>query len=87
MHQDAFDDVDCYTQLEKQLKMLKLIIDCHKLCLDALSKDVELDDLIALKCREAISKAKYIPFEELEKFDEIERDMRGEISAKIGEGD
>ena len=85
LHQDAFDDVDSFTSLDKQLRILKLIIDCHRLCLDALSKDVDLDDLIDLKCREKIGRAKFVPQDEIEKLEDIDKEMRAEISAKEGD--
>ena len=87
LHQYAFDDVDTYTSLKKQLKMMRLIINCHKLSNEALDKDVDLDDILSVKVRESIGRSKYIKESEEEKFDAIDRDMRSEIGSLVSEGE
>ena len=83
LHQDAFNDVDTYASLQKQFAMLKLILDCHTLCRDALDKGADLDDLLAINSRELIGRSKYIPENEKGRFEEIGRQMAQEISALI----
>ena len=83
LHQDAFNDVDTYASLQKQFAMLKLILDCHTLCMDALDKGADLDDLLAINSRELIGRCKYIPENEKGRFEEIGRQMAQEISALI----
>ena len=83
LHQDAFNDVDTYASLQKQFAMLKLILDCHTLCKDALDKGADLDDLLAINSRELIGRCKYIPENEKGRFEEIGRQMAQEISALI----
>ena len=83
LHQDAFNDVDTYASLQKQFAMLKLILDCHTLCRDALDKGADLDDLLAINSRELIGRCKYIPENEKGRFEEIGRQMAQEISALI----
>ncbi|MDE5549089.1 MAG: V-type ATP synthase subunit A, partial [Clostridia bacterium] len=75
LQQDAFDDVDTYASLEKQFKMLDLILDCYKYSKDALIKGADFDDIIAISAREAIGRMKYIPENEISKLDEIRKDM------------
>ncbi len=83
LHQDAFNDVDTYASLQKQFAMLKLILDCHTLCRDALDKGADLDDLLAINSRELIGRCKYIPENEKGRFEEIGKQMAQEISALI----
>ena len=75
LQQDAFDDVDTYASLEKQFKMLDLILECYKCSQDALRKGADFDDIIAIEAREAIGRMKYIPEKEISKLDEIRKDM------------
>ena len=75
LQQDAFDDVDTYASLTKQFKMLDLILECYKYSKEALVKGADFDDIIAIEAREAIGRMKYIPENEISKFDEIRKAM------------
>ena len=75
LHQNAFHETDTYASLEKQYRMLKLIIDAHKIALQALDNDVDIEDVLAVPAREQIGRSKYIAETELEKFDAIEADI------------
>lgn len=75
LQQDAFDDVDTYASLEKQFKMLDLILECYKCSKDALNKGADFDDIIAIEAREAIGRMKYIPEDEISKLDDIRAAM------------
>ena len=79
LHQNAFHEIDTYASLGKQFRMLKLIYDFHQLAGAAIEEGAELDDILALTCKERIGRAKYIPETELEKFDEISRLMNAQI--------
>lgn len=81
LHQNVFHDVDTYTSLEKQFKMLKAILSFHTQALDAIKKGVRLADILKLQVRERIAKAKYIDETESQRFDE----MLEEISQSIGD--
>ena len=86
LHQDAFHEVDTATSLEKQYKMLKLILDCYNLGISALNSDVELDDILNMPVREKIGRSKYIPETEMNKFDEIARELKKSISDLADKG-
>ena len=80
LHQNAFHDVDTYTSFAKQYRMLKLILDFHKRCQEALGEGVSDDQLIGLKVREKIARAKYLAEEEIkEAFPQIEKEITREI--------
>ncbi|MCM1534090.1 MAG: V-type ATP synthase subunit A [Corallococcus sp.] len=87
LHQNAFHEVDTYTSLDKQYKMMKLILGFYHLGTDALNQGVELNDLLALPVREQIGRSKYIDEAHIDRFDDIERNIKKEISALISKGD
>ena len=59
LHQNAFDETDTYTSLEKQHDMMLLVIRYYDQCAAALEKGAKADDLIALPVRERIGRFKY----------------------------
>lgn len=87
LHQNAFHEVDTYASLKKQFKMLKLIIENDKLCRNALTKGVELEDLMLLPIKEKIGRSKYIEEKDLASFDELFKEMKQEIVGLEGEGE
>ena len=87
LHQDAFHEVDTYASLTKQCTMLKTILEAHDLANKAIEEDVEVDDILELPAREAISRSKYIEESNLAKFDELAKQMASEIESLISEGE
>jgi V/A-type H+-transporting ATPase subunit A len=77
LHQNAFHEVDTYTSVVKQYRMLKLIIDFYRKAEQVLKENKTLKDILQLPARQKIARAKYIPEEKLEEFDEIEKMIRG----------
>lgn len=59
LHQNAFDEVDTYTSLEKQHSMMLLIVEYYEKSLTALNSGVDIEKLIALPVREQIGRFKY----------------------------
>ena len=86
LHQNAFHEVDTYSSLEKQQKMMQLIVDNYKLCKQAVSKGVDIEDLLELPVNDKIGRAKYIEEKDLDKFDDIEKELNKEIADLIDEG-
>lgn len=87
LHQNAFHDVDTYSSLDKQHRMMKLILGFYHEALNALDQGVELKDLLVLPVREQIGRSKYIEESAIERFDEIQRNIKKEINALISKGD
>jgi len=87
LHQNAFHEVDTYTSLDKQYKMMRLILGFYHTATDALEQNVELNDLLNLPVREQIGRSKYIEESHIDRFDEIERNIKKEINALIAKGD
>ena len=81
LHQNAFDDVDTYTSMQKQLLMLRLIHDFYTLSEEAIKSFVSLDDILACPFKDRIGRAKYIPEDKIAEFDGIFGAMSAEIKA------
>ena len=75
LHQNAFDEVDTYASLGKQFRMLKLILEYGERGRAALDGGAMLDPLLNLPVRDKIARAKYIPEDQLERFDQIEEEL------------
>ncbi|NLX70484.1 MAG: V-type ATP synthase subunit A [Clostridiales bacterium] len=86
LHQNAFHDVDTYTSLEKQYRMLKLILEFHRLGLQALESGAEFSQITTLAVRERIGRAKYIPEDQLDQLDDIMKELREQMSSLMSEG-
>ena len=87
LHQNAFHEVDTYTSLTKQYKMMKLILSFYHAGLTALEQHVELQDLLQLSVREQIGRAKYVEEAELDTLDEILRNINKQINALVSKGE
>lgn len=59
LHQNAFDEVDTYTPLNKQHAMMKLILSYYEKSLEALKQGVDIGALVGLPVREQIGRFKY----------------------------
>ncbi|MBO8424447.1 MAG: V-type ATP synthase subunit A [Firmicutes bacterium] len=84
LHQNAFHETDTYTSLDKQFRMLKLILTADSLARDALDKNVDVEDILALDVKEKIGRCKYIEEKDLDEFDGIEQELRKEFAELIG---
>ncbi len=86
LHQNAFHEVDTYTSMEKQYKMLKLILTFYEEANEALDEGAEFSELLSLPVRERIGRAKYISEDELDELDNIMNEIREQIGALLAEG-
>ncbi len=81
LHQNAFHEIDTYASMKKQYRMLKLIIDYHKLGQAALNRSVRLSDILSIPVREAIGRSKYIEERNIDEFDRVSAELKAQISA------
>ncbi|MDK2882221.1 MAG: V/A-type H+/Na+-transporting ATPase subunit [Bacillota bacterium] len=84
--QNAFHDVDTYCSLEKQKRIMRLILLLYHECQRALEKGAPLGKLLALPVRERIARAKYTPEEQLKIFDQIEAEIKEQVARVTAEG-
>ena len=87
LHQNAFHEVDTYTSIQKQFKMLELIYNYHHLANEFLSQGVGIKEILELKAKEKISRAKFIEEAEIHEFDNILSDMNKEFKTLRNEGE
>ncbi|WP_129721596.1 V-type ATP synthase subunit A [Xylanivirga thermophila] len=86
LHQNAFHDVDTYTSMKKQYKMLKLILEFHHAANRTLEAGAEFSEIINLPVRERIGRAKYIPEDRIAEIDAIMDEMNEQMEALVPEG-
>ena len=75
LHQNAFDDIDTYTSLNKQFEMLKLILSYGHKGRAALDAGAGLGDLLSLPVRDQIARCKFIPEDQPERFAQIDAEL------------
>ncbi|MDD5921677.1 MAG: V-type ATP synthase subunit A [Eubacteriales bacterium] len=81
LHQDAFHEVDTYTPLEKQLLMMRLILDFYDEGVAALERGVEVDTLLNIPAREQIGRYKYTENDAIQQeYQRILKNLQSEIS-------
>lgn len=85
LQQNAFHDTDTYCSLDKQDKMLNLILYFYDKSLEALSKGVEIKDIENLEVNEAISRLKLISEDNKERFTEITEEIDQAIDKLVKE--
>ena len=82
LHQNSFHEVDTYTSLNKQVKMLKLILSYYELAKDAVAKGAPFNQLVTLPVRESIGRFKYI---EEAKIDAAYEETLAELRRQVAE--
>jgi len=86
LHQNAFHEVDTYTSLNKQYRMLKLILMFYEEAQKAIEKGVVFSEIENLPVRERIARAKYLNEKEWSAFDEIEAELKQQIQTLMEGG-
>lgn len=87
LHQNSFHEVDTYASIEKQFKMMKLIMMFHHECLRALDRGANLHDLLTLSVRDQIARARYLEESKMSEFDRIEAVLKEQIAKASAAGD
>ncbi len=87
LHQNSFHEVDTYASLHKQYRMLKLILCFYNDAQKAIEHGISVSCISKLPVIEYIGRAKYYPENEVdEKFNEIEKTIKSQISELISKG-
>lgn len=84
LHQNAFHEVDTFTSLKKQYKMLKLIYDFYRVGNEVLKKDVDYEEIINIPVKERIGRAKYIEEKDLSVLDDIDKELVKTLKSLAG---
>ena len=83
LHQNAFHETDTYTSLQKQYRMLRLILHFYFEAREALQKGASVQEVEKLGVREKIARAKYLPEEGVETMEEIEKEVAAAVEALL----
>ena len=67
LHQDAFHEVDTYTELNKQFLLMELVLNYYDLSLQYLRNGVSIEALVNLPVRERIGRFKYVSKDKVSK--------------------
>jgi V/A-type H+-transporting ATPase subunit A len=86
LHQNAFHEVDTYASMDKQFKMLRIILRFHHIGQDALRRGVPMNALFNLPVREAIARMRYLDEKSIGQIDQIEDRIKTEVNELIPAG-
>ena len=87
LQQNSFVDIDCYSEYDRQARMLAMIRHYEDLCRDASGKGGSLNDLFGVPVREKIGRAKSVPADQYKSaYDAMTREMEEQIAAIAEKG-
>lgn len=86
LQQNAFNEVDTYSSLAKQYKMLKLVLQFYHEGEKALEAGIYLKEILDIEVRDRIARSKYIPETDISKIDEISKELSSVIDNLISKG-
>lgn len=88
LHQNAFDSVDTYTSLKKQVLMMRAIMSFYDKSLYALDKGADIEMLVNMPVRETIGRYKYVDESKIdEEFTSIEAKLDSDIKDVLERSD
>lgn len=83
LHQNAFHEIDTYTSLKKQYLMLQTILIFDKTARVQLEEGMALKKILDDPIREQISRAKYLPEDQLGKVEALIASIKAKVSAGV----
>ena len=87
LHQNAMHEVDTYTSLLKQYRMLELILLYYYEAMRVVEKgdiDLDLEALFTVPVRERIARARYVPEDKLAELDALDREIKEQVAMSSG---
>ena len=66
LHQNSFHEIDTYTSLEKQYRMMKLVLAYYDEASAAMAKGADIEALVDMTVREEIGRYKYTPEKDIQ---------------------
>ena len=82
LQQNAFVDIDSYSEYDRQALLLGIILDYDKLCRDALDRGADMMKLFTIPAREQIGRAKSVP---ADRYKEVYAQMAESMKYQIEE--
>ncbi len=88
LQQNSFVDVDSYSELDRQARMLDMIHQYDTQCRTAVEKGAAINDLFAIPAREGIGRAKSVPADQYkDNYKALLDAMEGQIDAAVEKGE
>ncbi len=88
LHQNSFDDIDTYTSINKQYRMMQLVYAFYEEGQKALARGAKIDDLVKLPIREDIGRFKYTVEENVEsQFEKVSAELVRAVAGLSGKED
>ena len=85
LHQIAFHEVDTYSSMEKQYKMISVIIYFYNQAAGRLKINADIKAIESMKVRDKIARMKYVKNEDIDSIDKIKVDIDKELSSIVEE--
>ncbi len=85
LHQNAFHDIDTSASIEKQHKMLKIILYFNQKAGDYISRGADIEEIENMDVLDRIARMRYIDEKDINKIDDIENAIDNEISSLLEE--
>ncbi len=89
LHQNAMHEIDTYSSLQKQFKMMELILMYHHeagALIEKAAIDLDLEKLFSVPVKERIARARDMPEEDIEEMENIKSEIKEQIGSFAGEG-
>ncbi len=88
LHQNSFHEIDTYTSLEKQYRMMQLVLAYYDEAAAALAKGADIEALVGLAVREEIGRYKYTPEGAVSAaYEEVRGALKAELDALLRKED
>lgn len=88
LHQNAFDDTDTYTSLNKQYLMMELILAFYDKSAEGLDKGAAIEKIVSMPSRERIGRFKYTPEDNIDnEYTEILAELDSDIDRAVKTSD
>ncbi|MGC9365888.1 MAG: V-type ATP synthase subunit A [bacterium] len=81
LYQNAFHEIDTFASIQKQYKLLSLIIHLHEVCKWGLERKISIQDMFAIDAIERISRARYLTEDKIDQIDQIKDEIDQQIKA------
>jgi len=81
LHQNAFHDIDTYSPIEKQYKMIKNIMYFYSQSQDSINTGADIKGVENMDVLNRIARMRYVKNEDLEKIDEIKQEIDSELKS------
>ncbi|KQC12061.1 MAG: ATP synthase subunit A [Desulfuromonas sp. SDB] len=81
LYQNAFHEIDTFASIQKQYKLLSLIIHLHEMCKWGLERKISIQDMFNIDAIERISRARYLTEDKIDQIDQIKDEIDQQIKA------